>query len=193
MKENGIIIKKILLPEPSKERKSDENYQLYVNTARKAGIKTEYIHKGEEFRFGDALIQCIHPQRGFESDTANAYSTTLLVRLGKYKLLFTGDLEEEGEEAVLTWLKANDIKNITLLKVAHHGSKNSSSEEFLEQIKPSFALISCGKNNRYGHPHTELLKRLDMINAQVFRTDKSGAIRFSMNNQRISIEKYLDL
>lgn len=193
IKENGIAIRKILIPEPSEERKNDENYQLFLNTARKAKIPTEYIHKGDSFFFGDAMIQCIHPQKGFKTDSANAYSTTLLVRLGTHRLLFTGDLEEEGEEDVLKWLICNDIKDITLLKVAHHGSGKSTSKEFLEQIKPQVALISCGKNNSYGHPHVELLKRLEATKTQVFRTDHSGAIRFSVNNQRISIENYLDL
>lgn len=193
IKENGITIGKVLIPEPSEERKKDDNYQLFINTARKAKLPTEYIHKGDSFFFGDAMIQCIHPQKGFRTNSANAYSTTLLIRLGAHKLLFTGDLEEEGEEDVLRWLKKNDIKDITLLKVAHHGSGKSTLEEFLEQIKPQVALISCGKNNTYGHPHAELLKRLKATKTRVFRTDHSGAIRFSLNNQRISIENYLDL
>ena len=68
------------------------------------------------------------------------------------------------------------------MKVAHHGSKGASSEAFLEQVKPDISVISCGKKNRYGHPHKETLKRLENIGSKVYRTDKEGAVSFEYQN-----------
>jgi competence protein ComEC len=73
-----------------------------------------------------------------------------------------------------------------VLKVAHHGSKNSTSQEFLQQVSPEFALISCGKNNSYGHPHKDLLERLDEAGAMAIRTDKRGAVHISVKNGKMS-------
>ena len=76
------------------------------------------------------------------------------------------------------------------MKVAHHGSKNSTSEEFLEMIKPELSLISCSKNNRYGHPHEELLERLDDIGSEVVITFESGAITIKTDGRRMWVEEF---
>ena len=92
-------------------------------------------------------------------------------------MLLTGDLETRGEEAVLQRLqKEHDISSYTVLKVAHHGSKNSTSAKFLECLKPKVALISCGEKNRYGHPHTETLERLTNAGCDFFTTSEYGTI-----------------
>ena len=90
--------------------------------------------------------------------------------------MFTGDLEENGEAALMQ--RFPQLK-VDVLKAGHHGSKGSSSPEFLEQTQPKIALISAGKNNRYKHPHQETLDRFENIQTQIFRTDEQGAIRFS--------------
>ena len=77
------------------------------------------------------------------------------------------------------------------MKVAHHGSRNSTCVELLEIIKPELSLISCGKNNRYGHPHEELLERLDDIRSEVVITYESGAITIKTDGKRIRIEEFM--
>ena len=79
-----------------------------------------------------------------------------------------------------------------ILQVAHHGSKYSTSKEFLEIVKPEYSLISCGKNNRYGHPHKELLNRLADVGSEVAITYESGAITIMTDGERVLVEKYTD-
>ena len=82
---------------------------------------------------------------------------------------------------------------VTLLKVAHHGSKNSTDETFLQTVNPKIALISSGRNNRYGHPHEELLRRLENRDCLVYRTQVSGAVTVRVKDGRVRVEEYLKL
>ena len=91
-----------------------------------------------------------------------------------YQVLLTGDVEKEGEQELLQ----EKPKEAEILKVAHHGSKNSTAEAFLILTNPKISVISCGKGNRYGHPHRETLTRLRFIQSQIRRTDLEGAVIF---------------
>ncbi|MBP3543972.1 MAG: DNA internalization-related competence protein ComEC/Rec2, partial [Lachnospiraceae bacterium] len=86
-----------------------------------------------------------------------------------------GDIGERAEQYIAKYLREAD-KTYEVLKVAHHGSKNSSSEEFLEAVSPQIAVISCGMNNRYGHPHENVIERLDKHGYEIMRTDLHGAV-----------------
>ena len=95
----------------------------------------------------------------------------------KVTMLFTGDIEQEAEEAILNKYKANiGILKSDILKVAHHGSKTSSTKEFLEAVKPNTAVIGVGKNNNFGHPNKSVLERLKRLGCRIYRTDESGEI-----------------
>ena len=92
-------------------------------------------------------------------------------------MLFTGDIEQEAEKAILNKYKANiGILKSDILKVAHHGSKTSSTKEFLEAVKPNTAVIGVGKNNNFGHPNKRVLERLKRLGCRIYRTDESGEI-----------------
>ena len=184
--EHGIQIKMLLLPEPS-NTSAGENYQKMRTIARKNGISVRYIHKGNLLRMDSISLYCLHPEKGFDAESANAYSTTLRLTCGDFSMLFTGDLEKNGEEAVLPMLEQT-----TVLKVAHHGSKNSSSEEYLDAISPKVAVISCGRKNRYGHPHKELLSRLQSVHAKVLRTDQGGAVLICSDGKRWSAKSWCE-
>ncbi|NIM06580.1 MAG: MBL fold metallo-hydrolase, partial [Armatimonadetes bacterium] len=100
---------------------------------------------------------------------------SIVIRLthGRVSFLFTGDLQEEGEEVLLI----DDPAIVsTALKVAHHGSLDATSERFLQEVRPRWAIISAGRNNPFGHPHEQTLERLGQTGAKVFRTDESGTI-----------------
>ncbi|WP_052659318.1 DNA internalization-related competence protein ComEC/Rec2 [Bacillus alveayuensis] len=107
--------------------------------------------------------------------SSNDGSLVLYAKIGGKRWLFTGDLEEEGEFKLL-----NVYPNlqVDVLKVGHHGSRTSSSEAFLHAIKPTYAIISVGRNNRYNHPHQEVLTRLHTENVIIFRTDEMGSIQY---------------
>ena len=79
-----------------------------------------------------------------------------------------------------------------ILKVAHHGSKNSSSNELLQRISPSLSVISCGKNNRYGHPHKELIERLENAGSSYLRTDEKGAVMIFSDGRQINVREFID-
>ena len=96
--------------------------------------------------------------------------------IGGKRWLFTGDLEEEGENR-LTRIYKNLQSDV--LKVGHHGSNTSTTPSFLDNVKPDIALISAGKNNRYGHPHQEVIDALEKYNITIYRTAENGAITYS--------------
>ena len=91
-------------------------------------------------------------------------------------MLLTGDVEGQGEERLISELKTRGISGVDVLKVAHHGSVGTTSESLLEQITPHVAVISCGRNNRYGHPHPELLDRLQRAECRILQTKEAGAV-----------------
>jgi competence protein ComEC len=105
----------------------------------------------------------------------NEDSLVIQTSIGGLDWLFTGDLGEEGEDLLMRTYP--DLKT-DILKIGHHGSATSSSEGFLDHVQPELALISAGKQNRYGHPDAEILERLELRNIPIFRTDRQGAIHF---------------
>ena len=125
-------------------------------------------------------IEVCSPIANFPYENQNAGSMTVKVSYQDFSVLLTGDLEGEGEKQLLE----NDMGQIDVLKVAHHGSRNSSSEEILDTIGAKVAVISCGKGNRYGHPHRELLDRLKRNGYQIRRTDLEGMIRFTLKKRK---------
>ena len=118
-----------------------------------------------------------------EYDNENDNSSIIYFNYNSYKFLFMGDAGVEKEKDIL---EKYNISDIDFLKVGHHGSKTSSSEEFINSINPKYSIISVGKNNRYGHPNKEVLNNLD--NSKIYRTDQDGSIMFKINNNRLKIE-----
>lgn len=153
-----------------------------LNLFRKAirgGTKVTAVKSGDRFRVGDALFDVLSP--AVRSDS-NDNSVVLRTELGGRKWLFTGDLSADGEKGVLA--RFPDLR-IDVLKLGHHGSRTSTSEKWLEAVRPAVGLISCGRNNRYGHPHSEVLDLLRKYGVRALRTDQSGAIRFSFYGRKL--------
>ncbi len=190
MEKGGIRIKQLILPEVA-ENSRGENYRKLQKRAKELGIPIAYINEGESFGLGKAQFICLNPELNMSTEGANAYSTVLYMKYGKITALFTGDMEEEGLQNVNRVLKESYFGNITLLKVAHHGSQYTTDEEFLSLTKPRVALISCGRDNSYGHPHYELLERLDAVGAKVYRTDQGGCINVVMDKDSIRVNEFL--
>ena len=106
-------------------------------------------------------------------------------------MLLTGDVQNKGEDALQEELRLRDIKDITLLKAAHHGSKNSTPKELLQRLSPVLTVISSGRNNRYGHPHAELLKRLEEAGTVVVQTAVSGAVTVRYSSGELLVLGFL--
>ena len=103
--------------------------------------------------------------------------------INNYKFMFMGDAGVDKEKDIL---ERHNISNIDVLKVGHHGSKTSSSKNFINKINPKYSIISVGKNNRYGHPNKEVLNNLN--HSKIYRTDEDGSIMFKIKNNKLKIE-----
>ena len=115
----------------------------------------------------------------------NQFSLVFKMVFKKTSFLFTGDADEKAEEEIIS-LEEN--LKVDVLKVAHHGSKYSSSLDFLRKVKPQYAVISSGKNNKFGHPNLRVLKNLETVGAKVFRTDELGDIIFETDGNNLFLK-----
>ncbi len=140
---------------------------------------------GDRIRYGSLSFDVLWPVESGRvlgaSTDPNQLSVVVELNYEKFRALFTGDLGE-GEELAL--VAAGVLKKLDVLKVAHHGSKYSSSAEFLSVVRPKLAVISVGKNN-YGHPTAEALERLKAVGARIWRTDKQGELEIVTDGKNV--------
>ncbi len=135
-----------------------------------------YVFAGMRLEEEALILTCLHPEKYYQAVDDNEASACYLLELEGRRVLFTGDVSEEREEVLLkAWERQGDV-SVDVLKVAHHGSRFSTSAEFLEEIKPGVAVISCGRNNLYGHPHVEVLERLEEVGSEIHITAEQGAV-----------------
>ncbi len=197
-----ITVKNLILP---KIAHKDEAYEALEALAMEEGVQLQYMEAGDALIDGDLYMYCLHPASAYRPTSINAYSTVLSITYGEFDMLLTGDLEKDGETLVtellqnpLDWTGYDDLYHRKLvnvdydiLKVAHHGSKNSTSKEFLDLLRPEYAFISCSKDNWYGHPHPEVLKRLEEAGAGTYITYESGAITLRTQGRKLKLMQYL--
>ena len=160
-----------------------EKYKEIIDIAKKKNTKVKSVERGDTYTFGDVVIKILLPQKADKIENENNDSIVFLIEYENKKALFMGDLEKEGEEVLMSLEK--DLE-VDILKVGHHGSITSSSEEFIERTSPKIALISVG--NRFSSvPGKEVLKRFSSIYTKVYRTDKNGEIKVKMGEDTIKI------
>ncbi|MEW9123352.1 MAG: DNA internalization-related competence protein ComEC/Rec2 [Thermotaleaceae bacterium] len=149
------------------------------------------VTKGDRIEVGkEVIIYILSPDKELikgSRDDANNNSLVLLVAYLKRKILFTGDIEKEAEEQLVREYSPMDID---LLKIAHHGSRFSTTEEFLDVFLPKIAVIQVGRNN-FGHPHQQVLDKLSHRNISVYRNDRNGAVRITFNRDKIRVNTML--
>lgn len=142
------------------------------------GVRIDMLYSPESKKVQESQLQA----------TGNEFSNLIRVSYGEASFLFTGDLIAEQEQQVLA--NGTNVAS-TVLKVGHHGSRTSSSQEFLTAVNPGWAVISCGYNNSFGHPHKEILNRLtSCTKAKILRTDQQGAIVFRSDGKSIKVESF---
>lgn len=181
----GVEIRRLVFP--SNWKKDDALVEL-AQTAKKAGVSIVMIESRKCITEGKLQIECIQPSPSDHHLSGNAGSLVLSVAFGEFSMLCTGDVEAKGEDVLMRRLKGQQF---TVLKVAHHGSKHSSSEAFLRTAQPEIAIISAGEDNSYGHPHQETLKRLKDIGCKIFETVRNGAITLQTDGNRLTIDCFL--
>jgi competence protein ComEC len=164
-------------------------YQKFLETVKKKNIPYKIGRWGQKIEgYKGVEIYILHPREPLIKNTnSDLNNNSLVIKLTykKISFLFTGDIEREAESDLL---RLGEILKSTVLKVPHQGSRTSSTEEFLEAVKPKIAVISVGKKNRFHHPHSLALKRLKKFGIKVYRTDKDGAVIMTTTGERINLK-----
>ena len=209
----GIKIGCLVLPDVSREQKDSGLLDLR-QLAKEHGIPVRYIGSGDVIWDKRLKIECLNPesqsegresensqrkdvqtqsgQNNQQSEDMNEISEVLYLEYGEFSMLLTGDVTGTAEKEVIGKLsgKLSGKELLTVLKVAHHGSKYSTPIELLELTKPKYAIISAGENNRYGHPHEETLERLEEVGCKVLRTDERGFIEICARGKKVKVYGY---
>lgn len=176
---NDFKIGKIYLPKVTSTTKT---FGDVVTAIKNKGMKVAVPKPGETFNLGTAKITIIAPNNSEYKDMNN-YSVVVKLQFGSNSFLFTGDAEEISESEILA--KGFNVK-ADLLKVGHHGSRSSTTKEFLAKVNPKYAVISTEIGNDYGHPHKETMDKLKNKNIPVYRTDELGTIIATSNGKTIT-------
>lgn len=173
---NDFEVNNIFFPKTAANTKTFENF---VNSVKSRNKKIYAPQVGENFKLGDAEFEIIAPNAS-KYDRANDYSICLKLKYKNKSFLFMGDAEKTSEEEIIN--NNIDLKS-DVLKLGHHGSKTSTTSDFLEKVSPEYVVISCGKDNDYSHPSKEIMIKLQASKIPVFRTDESGTIVLSTDRR----------
>lgn len=214
--EEHIRVRQVVLPELTTDVLQEEFREVFQAIGQMPDppavttIQSGVEWQSKTFRGEAVTFRCLHPQaasgNNFGSNTSgggisgggNADSECFLVSFPvtdpkekqNVTVLLTGDVEGSGERELLAVLKTYQISEIDVLKCPHHGSKGTTSVELLAQITPTDTVISCGRNNRYGHPHEELLERLAAVQSRIWRTPQTGAVTVRITREGYHLTKF---
>ena len=159
-----------------------DDFMYYVD---QQGLTVTTPSPGDEMTLGSAEITVLGPVESY-ADTNNT-SIVLKVEFGETAFLFTGDMETDAENDMLDYWEGRMDWNVDVLKVGHHGSSTSSSYRLVYETDPEYAIISCGKDNSYGHPHDEIVERYNEAGVPMFRTDELGTITAVSDGRQVTI------
>ncbi len=183
----GVEIGELLMPELCRDM---EEYRQLKDKALLYDIHISYLKPGMTLTTKEFRITCIHPAPKEAWEDINDMSTVLSVCYGKIKIMLTGDISASVEGKLCKNKKL--IADTDILQVAHHGSRYSTSEKFLKTALPEAALISCGKNNTYGHPHQETIERLKALNSKIYNTAEGGAVIMWTDGEKFQIKQFME-
>ncbi|ELC8430077.1 MBL fold metallo-hydrolase [Clostridium perfringens] len=161
-----------------------KTYENLVKAVKDEGLKTKELKGGMVIDLGEgAKFEVFTPQKS-EYEELNDYSPIMKLSFGDTSYLFTGDAEKLAEEEALAKYKTSLDSDV--IKFGHHGSSSSSSNAFIEAVSPKYGIISCAKDNKYGHPHRETLDIIKKYNIKTFRTDTDGEIILTSDGKSIN-------
>lgn len=182
----GVKIRNLVLPA---QKFHDDAMRNLAFMAVRYHTRVLTVKPGGRIKAGDMVMMCLAPDPDREFDSGNEASLVLEVSYGKFRMLLTGDIGENGEQGLMNGGK---LCRSDVLKASHHGSGSSSSGEFLEVVAPRIVLISAGRKNRYGHPHQETLDRFKDIGSRVYQTLENGAVMISTDGYKIRVHCMLE-
>lgn len=184
--EAGISINSLVLPWLG------QGEEIYEELVKKVDAKGTYVHwmqKGEQICQRNLSLSCVYHGKEERKEEKNEHSLVFSLSYGANRVILTGDMSEAGEWDILEEGALRTEKPVlTCLKVAHHGSRYSSCSQWLEDIAPSLAVISCGEDNVYGHPHVETMKRLEEEGITVWQTKEKGAVFLQSDGNTMKVD-----
>jgi len=168
----------------------DAEYARFAATMKEAGVPVEKIGASDVLHFGDVSAQVLWPPATVDENapSRNNDSIMLLIRSGERSVLLTGDIEKQGETAVL---KDGMHLKSDIVKVAHHGSRTSSIEAFVAATRPSLAIISVGRTSIFGHPNKDVVERWRASGAEVMTTGQRGTISVVTDGRALNVNTFV--
>jgi competence protein ComEC len=184
---NSIPVKNFYMPEVSHTTKT---FEALVQAVEKSGAQKIAAKVGKSIPLDELHLSMVFlAPNSSKYEELNNYSAVLKLAYNNISFLFTGDAEELSEKEMLDY---NRNINATVLKVGHHGSRKSSSLDFLKAVKPTYAVISCGQDNEYGYPHSESIENLNKVGTNILRTDVLGTLVIETDGEKLGINKVLN-
>ena len=175
-------IKDVIMPEiPEEIIPTSKTYEKFLVAVSENAENVIAAKPDETFSYGEMKMEIFAPLRDYED--LNDMSAVTRISYGDTSVMFTGDATATVEKDLL---KKNIDYSATILSVGHHGSKTSSSEKWLKAVDPKYAVICCGLNNDYGHPHQSVVNRLEEFGIKTYRTDLLGTIVFESNSKEFT-------
>lgn len=179
-----VRVKNLILPDWDT---TGGEYEKLKMLAEQTGIRVQTVREGNLLKTKEAQIEILAPENGADGSDTNEDGMVMKVHFGKFRGLFTGDIGAETEKKLL-----DSMEDVDFLKVAHHGSKYSTCQRFLDVVSPEIAVISCSAKNTYGHPSADTIKKLEDCGAQVEYTMKNGAITVRTDGEGIWLDRFID-
>ena len=172
--------------------KNNLKYKNIIDLCKEKDVSLNYLKSGDSIVLDDIEIFVLNPIENdeFEKKDINEQSLTFILNYKNLKTMFTGDIGKTAEDKILKKYD-NFNMDVDILKVAHHGSRNSSLEDFIKKVKPEISIVSSGKNNQYNHPHKETIDILNKYNSKIILTKDSGEIDIILENDKIEINEFL--
>jgi len=167
---------------------NDPEFLKFSETLSATNTHAEVIQAGDVISFGPVEVSVLWPPGGGEQSTNND-SIVLRLKFGEHSILLTGDIEKVAERALV---ESDQDLNASVVKVAHHGSKTSSTDDFVRATKPTLAIISVGRNSMFGHPHPEVVQRWQANGATVLTTGECGTITITIDGHQLSLKKFIE-
>ncbi|MDO8733552.1 MAG: ComEC/Rec2 family competence protein [Elusimicrobiota bacterium] len=163
-------------------------YENFLQIIKLKKISYNLVGKGDVLNWDpDLTVKVLSPRKNNLFEDPNNNSIVLKITYKNVSFLFTGDAEALAEDEIVGNYKKSELSSV-ILKVPHHGSKTSSTEYFLDAVNPEVAVISCGRYNRFRHPHPDTVRRFDDFNIELHRTDKEGTIFVSTDGETYTIK-----
>lgn len=159
-------------------------FEKFLNACAEKGLSLTEAELGREIEVGDAEFEIIAPN-SLDYSNVNNYSVSFIMHHGDNSFIFTGDAEKLAEDEMI---ESGKLEDIDVYKAGHHGSDTSSSEDFLNIIKPDYAVISCGEGNSYGHPNDITIENLSKFTDKIYRTDLCGTVVFESDGKELTVK-----